>query len=57
MDPNEALRRIREIVEKTYDKEMSSASVEEMFNDLVDHFEALDDWLIKGGFLPNAWIR
>ena len=57
MDPNEALRRIREIVEKTYDKEMSSASVEEMFNDLVDHFEALDDWLTKGGFLPNAWIR
>lgn len=23
--------------------------------DLVDAFEAIDDWLSKGGFLPSAW--
>jgi len=24
---------------------------------LVTAFEALDEWLCKGGFLPDAWIR
>jgi len=47
MDPNETLRRIRELSERGYDED-DAASVVEAFRDL-------DEWLSKGGFLPSAW--
>ena len=42
MDPNEALKMIREAA--TQDAQ-----------DMIEPFEALDEWLCKGGFLPDAW--
>lgn len=43
MDPNAVLDRIRVAVRGT--------DIEEAFQ----AFEALDNWLIQGGFLPNDW--
>jgi hypothetical protein len=42
MDPNEALRLLRK-----YASDTPGA--------LGEQFEALDEWLSKGGFLPTAW--
>lgn len=43
MDPNETLRRLRAAFE---DGDANGA---------LDLFEALDEWLSEGGFLPTAW--
>lgn len=55
MDPNETLRRLREICGETLwkDKELTGDSATEMA-ELVD---ALDMWLSAGNFLPEAWKR
>lgn len=50
MDPDETLRQIRELVadqleQPTYEKGRKLAA-------LVD---ALDEWIIHGGFLPRDW--
>lgn len=52
MDPNETLRQLRELLsvnrygEKIYPDDADRAR---------DLFEALDQWLARGGFLPDAW--
>ena len=57
MDPNEALRMIRRIVDErnrvgaTGDEGLSKWEIETFF----DHVEALDEWMSKGGFLPDSW--
>lgn len=56
MDPNETLRRIREIAQmdvRTWKARGHWTEVEE----LVEHFRALDSWLSSGGFFPDAWGR
>jgi hypothetical protein len=52
MDPNEALRIIREIVRSIVDdgNEDFYASLE-----LAETFDGLDEWIKGGGFLPKAW--
>lgn len=65
MDPNEALRMARlafkRIVnEEKFPDEMNRTELSRFLEDvqsLADHFEALDQWLSKGGFLPDAWKR
>ena len=47
MDPDEALRKIRELI-----NDGDSADIE-----LVHLFDGLDQWLSKGGFLPKDWSR
>jgi hypothetical protein len=46
MDPNETLRQLRE--------KMQGNFIESETREL---FEALDEWLAKGGFLPKEWNR
>lgn len=54
MDPNELLRRLREIVAEYYAGDKSAhATAQEM----VYEFESLDEWLTNGGFLPTDWIH
>ncbi len=53
MDPDEALRRIREIVKRVNENDNFESDVPELGN-LV---QALDEWLTKGGFLPALWHR
>lgn len=49
VDPNFALMMIREII-KDYEAG-NSADV----HTIIECFNALDQWMSKGGFLPNEW--
>lgn len=53
MDVNETLRQLREYVTATNHGEYTIG--DEPTNELIELFEALDDWLTKGGELPDAW--
>jgi len=48
MDPNETLRRIRAELDQA---EWTSETIEHV----AEHFQALDEWLSKGGSLPESW--
>lgn len=53
MDPNAALAALREqAAALTADGDYADAQDVEAF---VEQFQALDEWLSKGGFLPSAW--
>lgn len=54
MDPDEALRQLRECLKALQDVEDPDGA-EVAF--LLERFEALDTWLTGGGFLPQAWER
>ena len=50
MDPNETLKETRELFTVPLHER------DEYWHDrIADRFDALDDWLSKGGFLPTAW--
>lgn len=51
MDPNEALSEIRRILQ-AYASEGEEFVDCDRFFDLV---QGLDEWISKGGFLPEAW--
>jgi len=52
MDPNECLSRMREVARKwNIDEDVSQYELEQM----VEWFDALDTWMIGGGFLPLSW--
>lgn len=57
MDPDAALRvareRARELLERGADA--SSLDVANAADELAEAFDALDGWLSRGGFLPDAW--
>ena len=55
MDPNETLRRLRELSATPINNNMKEFG--ELIDNLVFNFEALDEWLSKGGFLPNEWAH
>ncbi len=50
MDPNETLARIRALCADMTDIDDADAA------ELVELVGALDEWLSRGGFLPQAWI-
>ena len=53
MDPDEALKQLRHLVQTYRDGDMADplAHHEEM----VEYFEALDEWLSRDGYLPHDW--
>lgn len=60
MDPNETLRQIRELlaVQHQYEDDTTTAGVAARRlaeREIAEHAEALDNWLSRGGFLPDAW--
>jgi hypothetical protein len=58
VDPNEALKRLREIVVAFRDSDGEiDLDVVGNIEDMVDYFEALDEWIMKGGFLPRDWSK
>lgn len=64
MDPNEALANIRtalkaerEIRAADSPSEMVLIMLQYDLPDLVECVEVLDDWLSKGGFLPDDWKK
>lgn len=52
MDPNVTLMNIRAILATSETRELSGDLVQE----LIEHVEALDEWITKGGFLPAEWV-
>jgi hypothetical protein len=51
MDPNAALATLRALTADA----LNGKEVDVM--ELAESFEALDQWIGKGGFLPDAWQR
>jgi hypothetical protein len=56
MDPNEALELARAAVAHWNYGERGDDDMKQ-FDALVNAFEALDQWLSKGGFLPADWSK
>jgi hemerythrin len=58
MDPNETLKRIRELLTELEDgDEEMSDEMSCLVSDLAEHWDGLDAWLRKGGFLPADWAK
>lgn len=53
MDPDEALKRIREGVKEYYSDGWTTGQGDELVQDVKD----LDEWMTKGGFVPSQWRR
>ena len=66
MDPNQTLKNLRSLVEAVNaeldDSEnlgpsrLASTDLVCCAHELAQHFEALDQWITSGGFLPEAWM-
>ena len=68
MDPNATLAQLRELSKLVLPDEANALDASEdladAFNDATDRlaelanlFEALDGWIMKGGFLPKEWAQ
>jgi hypothetical protein len=57
MDPNELLAFLRELVKPVYENGRTKDGVNatDFEDDFATLFTNLDDWLTRGGFLPDAW--
>lgn len=55
MDPNEALKNSREAARLILDSPGSAVDDAVQGQTLAEAFDALDQWLSKGGFLPDDW--
>lgn len=53
MDPTETLTRIRQTLVEVFDGDDVEAL--RTLQDLADLIEALDQWIMAGGFLPVPW--
>ena len=54
MDPNEALNRIIELTQAVLLENPDHQTLEA--TELAERIEALNDWILCGGFLPEAWV-
>lgn len=56
MDPNETLRQLRNAV-RYFERPQSERLLtdDELLDEITERFRALDEWLSKGGFKPEAW--
>jgi len=54
MDPNIALDKLREMCAEATQSEEGELLGINIF-DVTEAFEALDQWLSNGGFLPSEW--
>jgi hypothetical protein len=55
MDPNIVLENIRSLVARIQDDPCSS--IQDDADSLASLIQSLDEWLMKGGFLPNEWAK
>lgn len=56
MDPNATLKEILTAV-KEFDDAADTESAFAAAGTALEAFENLDEWLSKGGFLPDRWKR
>ncbi len=66
MDPNENLHRLRVLsaqilnlvdTQETLDDIPVNDVVAGLAEELAYHFQELDNWIIKDGFLPKSWNK
>lgn len=58
MDPTKCLEEIRELVERVHKNELYDArELHDVLNELAEKMEALDNWMMTGGFMPNQWYE
>ncbi len=55
MDPNETLNEIRRLVRANNSSTFAMRDEDTTY--LTELVESLDQWLSRGGFLPQAWER
>lgn len=58
MDPNENLKEQRKIVAEinaARDADADAFDFDKVMR-LADLVQAMDEWMTKGGFLPEAWV-
>lgn len=55
MDPNETLRRIRELAELIQTPTPDTYHLITWAGELAAQFTALDEWIKRHGFLPDDW--
>lgn len=55
MDPTENLKRQREIAALLVNGVDNIVTVSELASELAELVQALDEWIIKGAFLPEPW--
>ena len=55
MDPNAALAAIRQAIDQLEHETLDRDDEIPALYAVVEHFRALDEWLQRGGFLPEAW--
>lgn len=59
MDPNAALRRLTELAESIVQGDPEASEWEALqatANEHAETFLGLDEWIRKGGFLPESWV-
>ena len=56
MDPNETLRCLRAL-SKQIIKENENEEMPDNGMHMANIFQALDEWIVKGGFLPQDWQK
>lgn len=54
MDPNKCLEQIRDDVSVIFSVSDTETAISR-YESLAEHTQALDEWLSKGGFLPQLW--
>lgn len=57
MDPNAAYREIKAHVTEYRSGDYSKADLQDVLECVLETFEALDEWIKKGGFLPAEWAH
>lgn len=60
MDPDEALRQLRELCQEVLNDAHDLHCEEEVSFDTVEiaeKFLSIDTWIRKGGFLPKEWKK
>jgi hypothetical protein len=58
MDPDAALETLRELVtEINENREQAIADPDWILTEFAESFEAIDNWLVSGGFLPADWKK
>ena len=55
MDPNATLDSLRDLARKAF--LVAPCDLPVVADELAAGFEALDDWIKRGGFLPDDWKR
>ena len=55
MDPNKNLDELRQLVRDIQGRGLSTSTILQKTDQITNLFSALDEWIVKGGFLPSRW--